>query len=220
MCLAQGPQSSDAGEPFGLESSTLPLSHCAIVVFMHYYQGIKFLWNFLHSLLKSHINQTISQLGKFWVLENICWGISIILFPCIIIHIQSGPEVIKLFSCSTQLSTKFIPLINVKMPTIVGILTFISRINTSYENLKSRNTYLFQHFAFNDSWNFVLSWVAHEKSFITSGPDLLRHEEIFMKFSTLCSKLPIWMLSYLVRCPFSLYGKFHHFSVCVGNLRF
>ena len=41
-----------------------------------------------------------------------------------------GPEVIKLFSCSTQLSIKFIMLINVKMPTIVGILTFISMINT------------------------------------------------------------------------------------------
>ena len=41
----------------------------------------------------------------------------------------TGPEVIKLFSCSTQLSLKFILLINVKMPTIVGILTFMSRIN-------------------------------------------------------------------------------------------
>ena len=40
-----------------------------------------------------------------------------------------GKEVIKLFSCSAQLSQKFILLINVKMPTIVGILTFISRIN-------------------------------------------------------------------------------------------
>ena len=39
------------------------------------------------------------------------------------------PQVIKLFSCSTQLRLKFILLINVKMPTIVGILTFISRIN-------------------------------------------------------------------------------------------
>ena len=37
----------------------------------------------------------------------------------------------------------FIMLINVKMPTIVGILTFMSRIN------------------------FVLSGVEHEKSFIT-----------------------------------------------------
>ena len=66
---------------------------------------------------------------------------------------RPGPEVIKLFSCSTQLSTKFqllvkikmptneevcclslsyvvfILLINAKMPTIVFILTFISRIN-------------------------------------------------------------------------------------------
>ena len=38
-----------------------------------------------------------------------------------------GPEVIKLFSCSTQLSTKFFMLMNVKMSTIVGILTFMSR---------------------------------------------------------------------------------------------
>ena len=39
-----------------------------------------------------------------------------------------------LFSCSTQLSMKFILLINVKMPTIVGILTFISRINSTSES--------------------------------------------------------------------------------------
>ena len=48
---------------------------------------------------------------------------------------RSGPEVIKLFSCSTQLSTKFILLMNVKMPTIVDIFTFISRIDTSSESL-------------------------------------------------------------------------------------
>ena len=41
----------------------------------------------------------------------------------------SGPEVIKLFSCSTQLSMKFSPFINVKMPTIVGILTYMSGKN-------------------------------------------------------------------------------------------
>ena len=33
----------------------------------------------------------------------------------------TGPGVIKLFPCSTQLSMKFILLINVQMPTIVGI---------------------------------------------------------------------------------------------------
>ena len=42
----------------------------------------------------------------------------------------------------------FITLINVKMPTIVGILTFMSRIN------------------------FVLSRVEHEKEFTTSRPGL------------------------------------------------
>ena len=34
------------------------------------------------------------------------------------------PQGYKTFSCSTQLSTKFFLVINVKMPTIVGILTF------------------------------------------------------------------------------------------------
>ena len=42
----------------------------------------------------------------------------------------SGPEVIKLFSWSTQLSINFFLLINVKMPTIVGILTFMSGKNS------------------------------------------------------------------------------------------
>ena len=43
----------------------------------------------------------------------------------------------------------FFLLINVKMPTIVGILIFMSRKN------------------------FILSRVEHEKSFITSGPDCI-----------------------------------------------
>ena len=47
-----------------------------------------------------------------------------------------GPEVIQLFSCSTQLSTRLILLINVKMPTIIGILTFISMINATSESKK------------------------------------------------------------------------------------
>ena len=43
---------------------------------------------------------------------------------------KPSPEVIKLFPCSTQLSMKFFLLINVKMPTIVGILTLPSGKNT------------------------------------------------------------------------------------------
>ena len=61
---------------------------------------------------------------------------------------KPGPEVILLFSSSTQLSMKFIMLINVKMPTIVGILTFISMINTLYEKLKARNFFTCWYFSF------------------------------------------------------------------------
>ena len=38
-----------------------------------------------------------------------------------------GSEVIKLFSCSTQLSITFSLLMNMKMPTKIGIFIFISR---------------------------------------------------------------------------------------------
>ena len=80
------------------------------------------------------------------------------------VMLKPGPRGYKTFSCSTQLSMNFhllikpkiptteifffalslsdvvfIVLVNVKMPTIVGILIFMSRIN------------------------FVLSWVEHEK---------------------------------------------------------
>ena len=52
----------------------------------------------------------------------------------------------------------FIMLINVKMPTIVGILTFMSRIN------------------------FMLSRVEHEKSCITSRTDWLSGDVICIKY--------------------------------------
>ena len=53
---------------------------------------------------------------------------------------------IKKFLALSLSDIVFIMLINVKMPTIVGILTFMSRIN------------------------FVLSRVEYENSFITLGP--------------------------------------------------
>ena len=59
---------------------------------------------------------------------------------------SSGPEVIKLFSCSTQLRLKFILLINVKMPTIVGILTFMSRINYQFFSFESEFSINFDYF--------------------------------------------------------------------------
>ena len=44
--------------------------------------------------------------------------------------LRSGPKVIKIFPCSTQLSIKFFLLKNFKVPTIVGVLTFMSMKNS------------------------------------------------------------------------------------------
>ena len=73
----------------------------------------------------------------------------------------------SIFQAQISLECIFL-LINVKMPIIVGILTFMSRRK------------------------FMLSWVEHEKSFITSGPDLYEHislgkckKVIFAPFSQL-----------------------------------
>ena len=68
--------------------------------------------------------------------------------------IKPGPEVIKRFPCSTQLSTKIILLINVKMPTIVGILTLISMINTASESLKAINSFICRYFSFYEKLKF------------------------------------------------------------------
>ena len=43
---------------------------------------------------------------------------------------------------------------NIKMPTIVGILTFISMINTAFDSLKSITICIFQHFSFNEQLRF------------------------------------------------------------------
>ena len=84
---------------------------------------------------------------------------------------KPGPcEVIKLFSISAQLSMKFILLINVKMPTIVGILTFISRIN---EALLIKTWKFHWFWLFQNIWAFKfhaqLSWAW--KKFYNLGPD-------------------------------------------------
>ena len=44
-----------------------------------------------------------------------------------VINEKYGPQIIKRFSCSTQLSMNISLLINMKMPTMVGIFIFSSR---------------------------------------------------------------------------------------------
>ena len=89
-----------------------------------------------------------------------------------IIPVRSGLEVIQPFSCSTLLSMKFILLINVKMPTFVGILTFMSWINTASESFKTRYIIIFQHFSFNKQWIFHDQLSLACKTFITLRPEI------------------------------------------------
>ena len=58
-------------------------------------------------------------------------------------------------------------VINVEMPTIVCIQTFISMINIAIKSLKARKVFIFQHSSFYEQSKFraQLSW--HEKDFIT-----------------------------------------------------
>ena len=49
-----------------------------------------------------------------------------------------------MFACSTQLSIKYIMLIDVKMQ----ILTFISVMNKISESLKARKVFILHHFSF------------------------------------------------------------------------
>ena len=79
------------------------------------------LYNTLFTLLSVYRNVSKFSFELFWLDSG----------SCCIRQFLPGPEVIKLFSCSTQLSMKFFLLINIEMPTIVGILRFMSRKNSS-----------------------------------------------------------------------------------------
>ena len=61
------------------------------------------------------------------------------------------PQGYKTFS---MLSTRFILLINVKMPTIVGILTFISMINITSERSKAGNFFIRRYFSLYEQLKF------------------------------------------------------------------
>ena len=76
--------------------------------------------------MKERVNYVLALmcLSVFWVFSSWRCGLGCDLYLAF-----PGPVVIELFSYSTQLSMKFILLINVKMPTFVGILTFISMIH-------------------------------------------------------------------------------------------
>ena len=62
--------------------------------------------------------------------------------------VWTRPGINFFFSCSNHLCMKFIMLINAKMPTTVGHLTFVSKINTICESFKQGKNHYFLVFYF------------------------------------------------------------------------
>ena len=62
--------------------------------------------------------------------------------------VRTWPRGYKTFFMLNSAEHKIYPAHNVKMPTIVGILTFISRINKTFERLKASNFFICQYFSF------------------------------------------------------------------------
>ena len=58
---------------------------------------------------------------------------------------------------------------NVKKPTIIGILTFISMINTYRRDTKQETSFV-GILVFMSSWNFMLSWGEQWEKFYNLGP--------------------------------------------------
>ena len=89
---------------------------------------------------------------------------------------EPWPRCYNFFSCSNELSMKFFLLINIKMPTIVGILTSMSGKNSILGLTGPRNShiswyfYTYEHLEFHSQ----LSWAW--KNLITSGPVYGREE--------------------------------------------
>ena len=123
---------------------------------------------FCYTFLYVHSSIAIILMGKreliallnlsSWCLVMVEWLFLAVPRGCLQFVIVVFPDhthllffkVLKLFACSNQLSMNFTMCINAKMPKIVDILTFISRIKTASESLKARKVFIFQHFCFNE----------------------------------------------------------------------
>ena len=103
------------------------------------------------------------------------------------------PEFKKLFSYSTQLSTKFILLINVKMPTIVGILTYISIMKKTSKMLKARNFFICTYVSFYEQLKFraQLSW-EWRACCITSELDFQHWLQVLIKTYNHYKEFNLW----------------------------
>ena len=83
----------------------------------------------------------------------------------------------KCFSRSAQLRLKYILLINLKMPTIVGILTFISRINDRLWSCKSSISIYLGYFGIYEQFFYAqLSWAGSDQDRHKPGCTVTQHK--------------------------------------------
>ena len=88
------------------------------------------LFSFFRALVFQKYHQKSSLSGTKPELYLTCITGKDTLWHVLPIKTQIRPQGDKKISCSTQLSKKFFLPINIKMPTIVGILTFMTRKNS------------------------------------------------------------------------------------------
>ena len=92
---------------------------------------------------------------------------------------RSSPKVIKLFSCSTQLSMKFSLLIDMKMPTISYLLAEKFSCSAMFSK---KEFAIVSSFRLISRANFVLSWIEHEKKFYNLGAGVLFAIDFSIRF--------------------------------------
>ena len=137
------------------------------------------------------------------------------LYKNILESTKSNVPRLSIFSCSTQLSMKFIML------TVVGILTFVSRINTTSECWSTKKSISFSILVSMSSWNCMFSWEKHEKSFITFGP--YQHQPKKIKQSNLVyifyAYTSVWHFNLVIICKFLQWidstDSIRHTSLCL-----
>ena len=78
------------------------------------------------------------------------------------------PRGYKTLLRSVHLSMKLILLINVKMPTIVGILSFISRIDTPSDVFSMDLFLIIQHFSFNEQLKLKKSVITFKEGLLSN----------------------------------------------------
>ena len=94
----------------------------------------------------------------------------------------------------SQKCIHLVPLEQWDKITIVGILTFISRINTTSERLEARNFFICRCFSFSEQFKFLaqLSWAW--KNFYNLGAGPLDKSVINKKYFINQSKHMLWVL--------------------------